>query len=302
MPQFYQQETIDRLHRIELEIVKDFTKICDSHGLTYFGYAGTGIGALRHRGFIPWDDDIDVSMPRKDYEKFLKIVRHEMSDKYFILNSDVDYNCPFAITRLCLKGTEFRDEPFRNLECECGIFLDIYPLDNAADLDLDYWIQMWSAWFWGKVLYLRDIERPYLYFGGPAAKIVSDGCAAVHRILKACNVSKKWLIDKRDYASQKYNGKKTKRMAYFCDPLPYVNTFSRKDIYPLRRLPFEDTTMLFPHRLEALLTKMYGDYMTPPPKKKRKTHYPYRLDFGPYGADRQPQKKTTDPASVHDAC
>ena len=78
MPEFYEPEVLSKLQHIEMDIVRDFVKICKEHNLIYFGYAGTGIGALRHKGYIPWDDDIDISMPRADYEKFLKIVQEEI--------------------------------------------------------------------------------------------------------------------------------------------------------------------------------------------------------------------------------
>ena len=99
-------------------------------------------------------------------------------------------------------------------------------------------------------------------------------------------ISKEWLYRKRESANRRYENVETKRIAYFCDPLPYTNTFSVDDIYPLRELPFEDGTLPFPNHLEQLLTKMYGDYMTPPPVEKRKTHFPYELDFGPYAPDK----------------
>ena len=71
MPRFYNQEELDRIHKAEMGILKDFMKICDENGLKYFAFAGTGIGAIRHGGFIPWDDDIDVALPRRDFEKFI---------------------------------------------------------------------------------------------------------------------------------------------------------------------------------------------------------------------------------------
>ena len=74
MPRFYNEEELDRIHKAEMGILKDFMKICDENGLKYFAFAGTGIGAIRHGGFIPWDDDIDVALPRKDFEKFIEIV------------------------------------------------------------------------------------------------------------------------------------------------------------------------------------------------------------------------------------
>ena len=80
-PEFYEPETLKRLQGEILSILDDFTAICDRYHLEYFGIAGTGIGAIRHRGFIPWDDDIDIAMPRKDFERLIKIVERTMGDR-----------------------------------------------------------------------------------------------------------------------------------------------------------------------------------------------------------------------------
>ncbi|MGN1187356.1 MAG: phosphorylcholine transferase LicD [Lachnospiraceae bacterium] len=287
MPKFYEPDQLKHLQKLEMEILGDFKRICDENNLTYFGYAGTGIGALRHKGYIPWDDDIDISMPRKDYERFMELVTEQMGDKYEVLNTETDINYPLATTRLVLKGTRFREYSMKDVDCNWGIFLDLYALDNAADGWFAYQRQMWSAWFWGKLLILRSIPRPYLYVHGITAKLVTAACVAVHHIMKWMGISKEWLYRKRESANRRYENVETKRIAYFCDPLPYTNTFSVDDIYPLRELPFEDGTLPFPNHLEQLLTKMYGDYMTPPPVEKRKTHFPYELDFGSYAPDKR---------------
>lgn len=282
MPKFYSPEELAHVQKLELEILKDFMSICDANHLVYFGFAGTGIGALRHKGFIPWDDDIDISMPRKDYEKLLRLIKKQMGDKYYVLNTATDRNYPLATTRICLKGTAFQEYALKDVDCNWGIFLDLYALDNAADGWLPYHLQMLSAWFWGKLLILRSIPRPNLLVDGWKAKIVTGCCVAGHHVMKALGISSEWLYGKREKANRRYQKKETNRIAYFCDPLPHTNTFTKEDIYPLRYLPFEDVMLPFPNQLEKLMTKMFGDYMTPPPVEKRRSHYPYKLDFGPY--------------------
>ena len=84
---FYEPEILSRLQQEILSILDDFLLICETYHLEYFGIAGTGIGAIRHKGFIPWDDDIDIAMPRKDFEKFLKIVQKKMGCGKFIICS-----------------------------------------------------------------------------------------------------------------------------------------------------------------------------------------------------------------------
>ena len=94
MHEFYEPEMLKRLQNTELSMLKDFMELCDAHGFVYFGIGGTGIGALRHQGFIPWDDDIDIAMPRKDFEKFLRLAKKEWQGKYYILNNKTNENYP----------------------------------------------------------------------------------------------------------------------------------------------------------------------------------------------------------------
>lgn len=293
MPQFYEPEQLKHLQNLEMDILRDFMRICEENKLTYFGYAGTGIGALRHKGYIPWDDDIDISMPRKDYETFLRLVTEQMGEKYEVLNAETDPNFPLTTTRLVLRGTRFREYAMKDVDCNWGIFLDLYALDNAADGCLAYYWQMWSTWFWSKLLILRSIPHPYLPMHGALAKLVTGICTAVHYVMKWTGVSGKWLYNRTEKASRRYENRKTGRIAYFCDTLPYTNVYAIKDTYPLRYLPFEDVDLPFPKNLEEVLTKMYGDYMTMPPVEKRKTHFPFELDFGPYAPAGQ-QKETDD--------
>ena len=77
----YDKETLDKLHKVELSILDDFVKVCEKNDLTYFLIGGSLLGAVRHQGFIPWDDDIDIGMPREDYDKFIKIGQEALGDK-----------------------------------------------------------------------------------------------------------------------------------------------------------------------------------------------------------------------------
>ena len=145
---FYEPEVLKQLQGEILSILDDFIRICEDYHLEYFGIAGTGIGALRHKGFIPWDDDIDIAMPRRDFERLLRIVEKKMSDRYLVLNAERYPNYPLMTTRLVKKGTVFVEEVMKDVDCPFGIFLDLYVLDNVADNPVLYQIQSWTAWFW----------------------------------------------------------------------------------------------------------------------------------------------------------
>ena len=276
----YDDFTLKRIQEVELEILKDFMDICDRHGLDYFGIAGTGIGALRHHGFIPWDDDIDVAMPRDDFEKLLPLVEKEMGDKYLIMNAERYPNYPLMTTRMTMRGTKFKEEALKNIDAPLGIFLDLYPLDKVSDNPKETRRQARDAWFWSKILILRSIPFPMLGFSGWKAKIIHAICGLAHLVLSILHVPKTWIYKKAYEAETRSNHyTKTKNLDFFCDTTPYMNLYAVKDIYPLRKLPFEDVELNFPHNLHNNLTGMYGDYMQLPPEEKRKNHYPYELEF-----------------------
>ena len=276
---FYEPEVLHRLQEEILSILDDFIRICEDYHLEYFGIAGTGIGAIRHHGFIPWDDDIDIAMPRKDFEKLIKIVEKKMSDRYLILNARNDPNYPLMTTRLVKRGTVFVEEVMKDVDCPFGIFLDLYVLDNVADNPVLYQLQSWTAWFWSKLLILRSIPRPTLQQRGLKAGLIWTVCGLVHNGMKLLRISPEWLRDCCEAECRRYNKKKTNRMAFLPDTSPYWNVVDKRYYHPLKQLDFEGRRMNFPGNIEEMLTRMYGDYMQLPPEEKRKTHYPYRLEF-----------------------
>lgn len=276
----YDDRTLKKLQNIELEILKDFIGLCDRHNLQYFGIAGTCIGVLRHQGFIPWDDDIDIALPREDFEKFLKYANEELKDKYTIMNARYDSNYPLMTTRMMLKDSKFREYALSHIDVELGIFLDIYPFDNLSDDFKKRKKQMRQAWFYSKLLILRSIPKPVLAFKGWKAKIVHLICTIVHYGMKILGISKEKLIYKCEEASTRHNDEvNSEYVDFLCDTTPTMNIYKRDDLFPLQKLKFEDIELSFPKNMDTNLRGMYGDYMQLPPVDKRKNHFPYELKF-----------------------
>ena len=125
-------ETLKDLQRTLLEILQDFADICKKYGFYYSICGGTALGAVRHGGFIPWDDDIDVFMLRKDYEKFLEIFKTEISEKYYLKSMETTPEIGMPITQLMKRGTIFRTTNSLP-EDDSGVYIDICILDNAPD-------------------------------------------------------------------------------------------------------------------------------------------------------------------------
>lgn len=279
----YDSDTLKKLQEIELEILKDFTNLCEKYKIDYFGCGGTTIGAVRHGGFIPWDDDIDIGFLRKDYEKFLSVAEKEYGDKYHILNAEKDSRYPLTTSRWILTGTKFKEECFKDLDCEFGIFLDLFCFDNIADDPKKMRKQMWSAWFWGKLMILRAIWKPTLYQTGIKSVLIYVCSFIVHYFLKLFHVSPKFLYKQAKKYATMYQNEKTKRVAYIFDPTPFTSVLKVKDVLPTKHMNYSGVKIRVPHHIEAYLNVRYGsNYMELPPEEKRHNHPPYELDFGKY--------------------
>lgn len=280
MAAFYEPEILFRVQRLELGILRDVLDLCGRHGLLCFGMAGTAIGAIRHKGFIPWDDDIDVAMPRKDFERLLVLLEEEWGHKYYVLNWRTSENYPLMTTRICIHNTLFVDGPLRDVDSPFGIFLDMYVYDNMPDSWLSMKLQAWEAWFFSKLLILRSVPRPYLAQTGWKAKMITAICIAVHEGLCLLRVSKRGLAARCEGICRRYEKRDTKRMAFYPDTNPFWNVVDKAALKAPMMLEFEGISLAFPNTEHEILLNMYGDYMQLPPVEKRKTHFPYLLDFG----------------------
>lgn len=118
-----------QLQLCELEILDEFVRVCEEHGLQYYLVGGTLLGAVRHQGFIPWDDDIDVAMPREDYDKFAKIAVRELAAQYFYQCPETDPYYFLTYAKIRKNGTEVYEERFKDARFHKGVFIDIFPLD-----------------------------------------------------------------------------------------------------------------------------------------------------------------------------
>lgn len=280
MAVLYNQEDLHRVQQMELGILKDVLDLCKRHGLLCFGLAGTAIGAIRHKGFIPWDDDIDVAMPRKDFERFLVLLEQEYGDKYRALNWRTNENYPLMTTRICIPNTLFVESPLRDVDSPFGIFLDLYVYDNIPDSKFLMLLQAWEAWFFSKILILRSVPRPYLAQTGWKARVITWICMITHELLCLLRVSKRGLAAHCEQICRRYEKRETKRMAFFPDTSPFWNVVAKAALVTPKILEFEGQKLAFPTTVHEILLHMYGDYMQLPPEEKRKTHYPYILYFG----------------------
>lgn len=278
----YEPETLKKIQKLELEILNDFNKICEKHNLQYFAAGGSAIGAIRHSGFIPWDDDIDVAMDRKTFDKFMEIAKTELPDRYYILNYETNSNFPGMNTHICIKGTRFLTYDIKDFVGDNGIFLDLFCYDNVSDNDKETKRQGKKAWFWNKIMIIVMLKEPTLFYFGFKKTIIRAILKISHYFLKIIGIKSQFCYNKALYYSKKYNNTDTKRIAYLFNTTKLKPIINKDDIFPTKKMKFENTEIQVPNNIDKYLTESFGDYMTLPPKEKRHNHKPYLLDFGPY--------------------
>ena len=245
---------LDEMREIELGIMKDVHAFCVKHHIRYYLSHGTLIGAIRHNGFIPWDDDIDIFMPRNDYSRFcklftdsenefhLKLVNHR-TKPYFgrAMSKVID-------TRTVLTETDFRgDDPI-------GVFVDIWPLDGVPNSTILRYLYFKICKFINGLIYTK--------IGLNANKI---------KKIMLVIISSRILVSVLDKIIQVCDYEKCKEITCMVDP---YNAIMDKEIFSKSKLhKFEDSYFYVPENYHKLLSLLYGDYMKLPPKEKRIPHH-----------------------------
>ncbi len=278
----YDPKVLRKLQLAQCIILKDFMKICEENKLDYFIFAGCAIGVERHQGFIPWDDDIDIGMLRKDYEKFIDIAKKEYSDKYQILEISEDDRFPFLNAEFKRKGTKNLPEVFKTSDVDMGIDVAIYPFDNVCDDMVKRKRQLRSVFFWHKIKILREFGHPVLFIKGWKRNVVSAICIVTHSVLKVLRISHKFINKRYMKSATKYNDRQTEWVSCFFGTTPMENSMKRSEIFPLTKKKFEYLMVNVPGKNHDCLTRKFGDYMQIPPKEKQKNHVPYILEFGEF--------------------
>ena len=254
-----------RLQLCELEILGEFIRICEKHKLRYYLAGGTLLGAVRHGGFIPWDDDIDVEMPRKDYDLFAKYCSEELNERYFYQSADTDKNYFLTYAKLRKNNTCFYEERFANSKFHKGIFIDIFPLDYAPRPSAVGRL-IFNLMAVGNRCGQVDSGEKYVPYNKISGKIcytlfglfTPKGRTKVRRVLVCFS---NWFSDRRYWAS--YSG------AY-----GYSKELFRREWYsrPLM-IKFENRKYRIPKEYMKILKTLYGDdYMTLPPESEHRTH------------------------------
>ena len=273
-------DNIEEIKRIELNILDEFAKVCDKLDVKYFLAYGTMIGAIRHKGFIPWDDDIDVVMMREDYEKFINQAQALLPENLFLQNYKTDKNFLLQYSKIRDNNTTFIEQSQCKLDINHGIFIDIFPLDYCYDANdktkklfkrIKFKCSLLSPFFSP----ITDRENGY----GFAKKTILKLKRMVQRILFALLYGSKKNTGKllEDIDKIKMSVPKGKNVSVF-DGFIVEN----KDWFnECAEYEFEGKKYIGVKDYHSYLTQIYGDYMQLPPEEKCvPQHYTTIIDTG----------------------
>lgn len=257
-------EQLRQMQLVQLEMLSEVDRICRKHRILYSMDGGTLLGAVRHHGFIPWDDDIDLIMERSQYDRFFEICKRELdTGRFFLQEHRTDRYYCVGYPRLRRKNTVYRRAGHEHMHYRTGIFIDIFVLDGVPDNRLvrpihRFWCFCLRKMLWaegGQVIHGNRLMRKWY---GILAKI-----------------PKKWVFDRIGRLADRYRDEPTRLVSHLTHPYP-----SRRCLYGIPRsllkdyteLEFEGRKFMAVKAYKKYLTLLYGDYMKLPPREKQKVH------------------------------
>lgn len=231
-----------------LEILRAIDKICRKHNIEYYLEGGSMLGAIRHKGFIPWDDDLDISVMKKDYPRLRKALLEELPENLIFQDSKTDNNYPLLFGKVRDKYSFIEESDLSKLK-EQGVYVDIFPNEKVPSM-------------WWK----RKLDYPY----GHCYRAIHNYTDSKDKIKSYIVYPFAWILVQVTRFINIFIPSDKIAYTYGCQ-MAY-NNYSKNDVFPLTHVPFEDMQVPVPHNYHAVLTALYGDYMQIPPEEKRRVH------------------------------
>ncbi|MDY4491143.1 MAG: LicD family protein [Candidatus Faecousia sp.] len=269
-----EQNVLRKVQLTELEIAKEIKRVCEENGIRYFLYRGTFLGAVRHQGFIPWDDDMDIAMLREDYDRFRMIAPEKLGKGFCFQDwhTDPGYAHPFGKVRK--RGTLFVEAKCRPLS-ENGIYVDVYPLDFAPE---DSGERKKLAWKLLQLYRMKLMKSGYTPWREETRIVWKKRIGYLLYQAAALLFSQEKLIQAYEDTIRAIAAGDT---VYEQSALPIAYYFPKDWCEHLAEYSFEGEAFPGPKDYDGFLGTLYGEYMVLPPVGKRENrHQIMELDFG----------------------
>lgn len=248
---------IDNIELIEIqkklfEILVEFDRICRKNNLKYTLEGGTLLGAVKYKGFVPWDDDIDVVMLREDYDKFCEIAKCEISEKYFLSNNDTCAHFPLSYSKLCAEGTLYVQRGYEHLDMHQGVFIDIFPIDNIN-----------KKYFKLQKILISSLQ------GGKSVKLKVGGPKKIRYLLFSI-LPLRFINKNLTKLMNLFNKKNTRYVYELCARNDNFPPLERRIYTELIELEFCEKKFLCSQHYQEFLKSRFGNIEEIPPAEKRK--------------------------------
>ncbi|ERK56255.1 LICD family protein [Gemella bergeri ATCC 700627] len=267
------ESELKNIQRVLLVILDDIIEICEKNKIDFVLIGGSAIGAVRHQGFIPWDDDIDIAMTREGFEKFIDIISAQYSHKYSMLNPAEEQNYGRVIPKIRLKGTTYRTVLEQDLD-DVGVFIDIFIIENVFDNKLLKHIHGIGSLVLGFLLSCRrkyknkknDDKNIRKYIGGLISFIRIET-----------------LATRYDVWNRMCKNNNSKEVTVPVDKFHFYGEIEkRSDVEKLIPVNFEGRNCYIFSNYDDYLMRRYGNYMKIPPEKERVWNQYIEYDLGKY--------------------
>lgn len=266
------QQHLNDTQKYILHVLREVTRVLEELKIPYFMQGGTMLGAIRHDGFIPWDDDVDLGIPRADYDRLLKEVSARLPKNLELRTYDDETDHHYYFARIV--DTRYQIRRMGSIEERLeNIWVDLFPLDGMPNHCIS------RQWHKMRLLMTRlkfhlscfekvNIKRP----GRPLVERIIIRIAMITRVGKWWNTRKQ--LDKMDRLLKKYPPEKSNYLVNFTGQTSFkFNEMFKKEVYGQgKEYPFEDMVLVGPEQYDTYLKSLYGDYMTPPKEADRNAH------------------------------
>lgn len=264
-----------KIWAVELDLMDQLLRVCKKYNIKVIAFAGTILGAVRHKGFIPWDDDMDVALLREDYEKLLKVAPYEFKEPYFFQTAETDPAYFIGYARLRNSQTTGVVEVNKASNYNCGIYIDIFVLDGYSENKTLFNKNYRKKLICDKILNKYNVNQPHKNSTNKIASLFIHH--TVCRVIPYDNMKKKY----HSYLI-KFN-EKTERVSIVTQSLKFIKKYwcMKSDFKYIINVPFENLIIPIPANYDEVLKHMYGNYMKYPPVEERGLWHEGMLTFNP---------------------
>lgn len=271
---YYTAEELKRIQAIELCSLDVLQEVCDQLNIRFFMYGGSLLGAVKYRGFIPWDDDLDVAMLRADYERFIREGPKLLPAEYQIQHPKTNKRTPYSYIKFRRTDTALVEYRNHKIKINHGVYFDIYPIDHLPDNYVAYMRQKLAFDKWVSIFLVRQNFR--LDRKASSRKDIMWLAVRFFQFMVARILPLRYIVGKIDSISTQYNGQNTINKGNLFFPKA-VNFFNGMDF---EEAEFENRRVYIPSGYHVNLVNRYGDIDRLPPEDKRIGHRPFILDLG----------------------